>query len=56
MKLTPQTGDTQVICMEKPSGFIQWAIDLAASALNQHARQDDPDTSKFPIRPRRRAA
>jgi hypothetical protein len=58
-KFLPQTGDTQVICMEKPTGgFIDWCIGVAASAISRHPKPDEtkPDPTAIPIRFKRFAA
>jgi len=60
MKRTPpQTGDTQAICIDKPSNFIDWCIDVTDSALDQQAanvRDTDHVPAKAKSRPKRRKA
>lgn len=43
MKWTPQTGDTQVIFIEKHDGFIDWCIGLAKTAVEKRlGKHGDP--------------
>ncbi len=58
MSFTPQTGETQVICIEKPSGFINWCIGVATFVMNGNPPADDskPAPTELPTRPNRLAA
>ena len=52
MKLPPQTGDTQAICIDKHDGFIDWCIRLAGFAMQDNAPEPlDADSASKTDRP-----
>lgn len=57
MKWTPQTGDTQVIFIEKRDSFIDWCIGVAKTAVDKRLSKRGEPSQLPPLEmPRKRNA